>query len=239
MTWSDYVTFLVHEGRKVIVDPQPQIEEQIVRNLFLGPVLGVALNQRGLHLFHASVVRLAGNAVAILAPKGWGKSTLAAILHSRGHTVLCDDIAALEQGKQQPLIQPGFPMLKLWADTVRAIGHNPEEYPRLHPQLEKHIYDLGSGFSSTPQPLRAVLVMQPGDKPIVVPLSGKEALFQILPHWYGTLYNGDLLPIFGSQNHLRECALLAKHVPVYGLRLPRSLTGAQKAAQFLETLDWL
>ncbi|MCA1992897.1 MAG: hypothetical protein LDL41_12810, partial [Coleofasciculus sp. S288] len=68
--------FLVQGGREIVIDPEPGIDEAVLRPLILGPILSVVLRQRGLLVLHASSFADKGEAVAFIAESGWGKSTL-------------------------------------------------------------------------------------------------------------------------------------------------------------------
>ncbi|MBN2627394.1 MAG: hypothetical protein JXA95_12070, partial [Spirochaetales bacterium] len=41
-----------------------------------------------------------------------------------------------------------------------------------------------------------------------------------MPHWYGSLFGGDLLPILGKDRLFDECSRLARNIPVYTLIRP-------------------
>jgi hypothetical protein len=61
----------------------------------LGPVLGLLLRLRGITCLHASAVTLGDRVAAFAGSEGAGKSTTAAALAQRGHSVISDDIVAL------------------------------------------------------------------------------------------------------------------------------------------------
>src|SRR5262245_40200779 len=83
LSWHDAGVFLVRGGQEIIVDPLPGVNEAVIR-LFLTGALAMILHQRGVLVIHASVVAISGqSAVAFLGERGWGKSTMAAALHSQ------------------------------------------------------------------------------------------------------------------------------------------------------------
>src|SRR3954447_15177733 len=90
--WQGIGAFLVRGGCEIVVDPYPGVDERVLRLLVLGPVLAVLLHQRGRLLLHASAVAVDNEAVLFLGSAGWGKSTMAATLHARGHSLVTDDI---------------------------------------------------------------------------------------------------------------------------------------------------
>src|SRR5439155_11302653 len=120
----------------VIAHPTFGVHEVTLRLLLFGPVLAVLLHQRGRLVLHGSAVVLCGAAVGVLGASGWGKSTLAGLLHRRGHRFITDDVVAVdvEHGRT---VAPGIPELRLWPDTAAALGHDPDVLPPLHPRHQK------------------------------------------------------------------------------------------------------
>ena len=110
--YEEVGTFLVRGGREVVLEPAPGVEERTLRLFILGPALAVLLQQKGRLILHASAISIAGSAVALLGGPGWGKSTLAAAIHSRGHGMVADDVTAVQIETGSPMVFPGFPQLK-------------------------------------------------------------------------------------------------------------------------------
>lgn len=232
--WKDIGTFLVRNGREIIIDPAPGVKEPVLRSIVLGAPLGVLLHQRGLSIFHASAIAFREDAVAFMAHKGHGKSTIAAALNVRKHNLVTDDIMAFEEKNGQLLVSPGFPQLKLWPDSVEAIGESLEGLPLLRPSLEKRVRQISQGFALKPLPLRCVFVLCGSQKLEIVRLQPKDSLLKILPHWYGALFQGELLKIFGLDNHLHQCVNLVQKVPVFLLKGPPSLPALPNVARMVE-----
>jgi hypothetical protein len=231
-------TFLVRGGHEIIVDPASRVEERALRRFILGPALSVLLHQKGLLVFHASVIAFASGAVAFAARKGGGKSTMAAALHVRGHGMVADDIMALDAVGDCLMVRPGFPQVKLWPDAVEAIGEDPASLPRLGPDLEKRVRPVSQGFAVHPLPLRCVFVCSVGQELEIVPLRSAEALLSVMPHWYGALFRGALLPILGLETHFRQCAHLVENIPVYHLQRPHSLAALPDVTRIVEEYLW-
>jgi hypothetical protein len=196
--------------------------------------LGVLLYQRGLTLFHASVVALNGGAVAFLASKGWGKSTMAAYFHNLGRCLLADDILAINLVDDIPMVFPGFPQLKLWPDSMTAIGQPPESFPRLRSDLDKRNYRVTNGYSADPIPLRCIYLLDYGLELTLERVQAGQAVLDLLPHWYCVRFGKDALKSLGHSIHFLQCARLATHVPVYRLKRPPSLAALPEMAELIE-----
>jgi hypothetical protein len=155
----------------------------------LGPVLGFALRLRGVTCLHASVVAVGGQAIAIAGPAGAGKSTAAACLSAMGHAVLSDDIAALTDRDGAMHVQPAYPQIRLWPDSVTMLYGTPDALPPLTPTWDKRALALTEHgtFNHQPLPLRAVyLLAEPRDhaEPAIENVGGAERLMVLLANTY-------------------------------------------------------
>jgi hypothetical protein len=236
LRWDPVGSFLVRAGNEILFDPAPGVEEPLLRLPLLGAVMAVLLHQRGFLVLHASAVRVDGEAVLFLGGKGWGKSTLAAALHARGHVLIADDVVALQLPiGETPMAVPGFPHCKLWPDAVAGVmGRDPDELPRLHSRSEKRSYTLSQLPSGGPEPLRRVYVLAQGERPETERLPPLEVLPFLLGHTYVARFGSQLLHGDGAAAHLRQCARVAATVPSYWLRRPRSLAVLPDLARTIE-----
>lgn len=83
----------------------------------LGRVLALALHAEGWLSLHGSAVALAEGAVAFLAPKGNGKSTLAFALMRAGAALMTDDTVVIDSGSP-PTVRPGVQSVRLFRDSA-------------------------------------------------------------------------------------------------------------------------
>lgn len=112
--------FRIDGGRAMTVDLDESCSERNLRLFLLGSALGVLIHQRGLFPLHANAVVIDGVAVAFTGHSGAGKSTLAAWFSAAGHTVLTDDVCIIGlDSAGRPIVYPGLPRVKLWADAAR------------------------------------------------------------------------------------------------------------------------
>ncbi len=165
---SVYATFVVNrDGSRVRVTWTEAIPFQDVTTYFLGPVLGCILRLRRITCLHAGVVAVGEQALAIIGPKGAGKSATVAALALRGYAVLSDDIAPLVVDDRAFLVQPGYPRLRLWPSAIEALPSlTADDLPRVLSSAEKRYLDLtldGDAarwrFRRDPHPLAAVYVL--------------------------------------------------------------------------------
>jgi len=152
--------FLVRGGREVCVQPVDGGEEADARAIPSSTLQGVIYHQRGFFPLHASTVSSGGRAIAIAAPSGTGKSTLAAALVARGFSVIGDDICVIRTGSDRdPLALPTYPKLRLWSDAMEALGLDPKCWPTALGGKGKYLVDDMAEFSSEPVPLGDVVTL--------------------------------------------------------------------------------
>ena len=83
----------------------------------LGRVLALALHASGWLSLHGSAVAMAEGAVAFLAPKGNGKSTLAFALMRAGAALMTDDTVVIGSGSPA-IVRPGVQSVRLFQDSA-------------------------------------------------------------------------------------------------------------------------
>jgi hypothetical protein len=87
-----------------------------------GSLLAHVLAAQGLLVLHASAVELGGEALAIVGPSGWGKSTLAALFCGAGAQLVADDALRVDVSGSRATCFPGSRRLRLRAASA-SLGH--------------------------------------------------------------------------------------------------------------------
>ena len=232
--WENVGAFLVRDGREIVVEPFPGVEQQIIRLPLLGVVMAMLLHQRGYLVLHSSAVALNGGAVLFLGGKGWGKSTIAATLHKQGCGFISDDVTALDfEATRRPIVLPAFPQLKLWPDAVASLGEDPEALPRLYSQIEKRHRRVANGFSHRPVALEQIFVLSSGPHVKFERLGPQEAMLELVRNLYVARFGRQVLQR-GEATRFLQCAEVVRNTPVHRLRRPTSLPLAASVARLVE-----
>lgn len=161
----------------------------------LGPILGYALRARGITCLHASVVAADGTAFALVGNARAGKSTTAAAFAQLRYPVMSDDIAVLCEIDGRFHVQPAYPQLRLWPDSVeRLFGSRDALLPLTpqYPQWDKRYLSLATDgehpFIDRPLPLRVVYLLgarEASDSaPRIETLTPRERLLQLISNTY-------------------------------------------------------
>ncbi|MBE9005965.1 serine kinase [Fortiea sp. LEGE XX443] len=222
---------LLKDGNEIVLDPNPGVDEAMIRTFLLGVIICVLLRQRGLLVLHASSVVINNSAVAFMADSGFGKSTLAECFHAHGYSILTDDVLAIQANKQQPLVIPGFPQIKLWPDAAASFGHLPDSLPLLHSQTVKRVHRLQDGFFKKAVPLKKIYVLAGGTHPEIIPLEPKQSFGELIRH--SREMQALTAPEF-LKEHFRQCTSVVQQVPIYSLRRQRSLAALPELVKLVE-----
>ena len=216
LRYADDTEFIVGAtGREIrAIAPDASTLEDTATYL-LGPIIGFAMRLRGVTCLHASVVAVGDHGIALAGPAGAGKSTTAACFAAMGHSVLADDIAALVQHDEIVHVQPAYPQLRLWPDSVAMLYGTPDALPRLTPTWDKRALALSprGAFAQHSLPLRAVYLLgEQRDRPATVfdEVVGAQCFLALL----GNTYVGYLLDATMRQHEFESLARLVATVPV-------------------------
>ena len=190
--YSDGVRFAVdRHGRDVWGDWPENYTLEDACTYLLGPVIGFVLRLLGVTCLHASAVGVGEHAIALVGSPGAGKSTTAAAFAICGFSVISDDLAALADDGGDFLVQPGYPRVNLWPDSVRALFGSAEALPRITPTWDKHYVALGTnglGFAAKPLPLGAIYLLGEREDalaaPMVEEMAGGDALAALVANTY-------------------------------------------------------
>ncbi len=237
LIWINGVArYLVSGGSEILVQCEPDVPESDVRALLLCSPVGALLHQRGLLPLHGSAIATSRGAVVFVGNSGRGKSSLAAHFRERGFQILADDIAVITFDQAgRPLVQPGLPQFKLWPHALRELGKDPENLPRLRPELEKRTLAFRDSFCRRALPLVRIYALQSDNRIGDIRLESQPVLSRIRLLLEQT-YRAQFLPGLGQQTtHFQSLSRVAAAVPV--IRAIRPDDGKFRLAEFGDVLN--
>jgi hypothetical protein len=202
LCYADGTQFLVdNSGTRVWATwPGDTLTIEDTATYLLGPIMGFVLLLRGHVSLHASAVEIADSAVAFVGPAGAGKSTTAAAFAALGYRVLAEDVVTLRELDDSFIVQPGYPCIRLWPDSVSALYGIGADLPKLTPTWDKRFLSLTERpyvFQNDPLPLSAIYILsartEDSDAPSVQSMSKSEALMSLVSNTYVTyLMNAEM-----------------------------------------------
>jgi hypothetical protein len=232
MYWDGFGAVRIVDGREIRVDRVAGVDDGFYRQVVQNIAFGVILHQRGIFTLHGSAVALPGGAVGLVGCKGAGKSTAAGSLLAAGHDLVADDLLAVDLSSNPPAIQPGIPNVKLWPESLHALGEDPTALPALFEATEKRIHDRTDRFVDAPQPLRRIYVLAfAGEEPRIEPLPPRAALIELIQHSYALRFLGNR---GATSAHFEQARRLARRGIVARLSRPRSLDALAEVTRMIE-----
>ena len=211
--------FFVRDGREICIQPLAAVAEEAIRLYLLSGCLAILLHQRRLFVLHCSGVATERGAVLFAGKSGTGKSTMVSAFLERGYKIVADDMLALtfdDQGRVVAL--PGFPQVKLWADSAKALGRSTDGLRRVTAADDKFIAPERERFSSDPAPLHAIYDLRVGEvaTPSLEPLAHTPRFHILLDH---TWQKATLTGLGVREWHFQTAARIA--ALTYAARLTR------------------
>jgi len=231
LVWDGIGVIKIQNGCEIIVDPEEGVEEGVLHQAIQGTAFGLLLHQRGLFPLHASAVLIDDQAVAFAGKAGRGKSTLASVFHSRGYPLISDDITAVAMKGRSLLTAPGFPMIKLWPDSMATYGDPADKHYPLHAGTEKILIPKVNGFVHSPHPLKRIYILEKDNPEGIDTMPSHKALLEVIKNCYCSKL---IQASIGAQAHMRNSARLVNHTKVYYLNIHWSLQDLSDVVQMIE-----
>lgn len=233
-------SFFIAAGGDIKYQASPGVGEGLLRHLLLNQVLPRYLAHTGELLLHASAVTLpGGKTIAFLGDSGYGKSTLASYCHLQGAHLVDDDCILLRCGDRGVSISGGVPTLRLYPDSLCALGHDSTGFAPYMDDSSKQQMRLPTTAvaASGPRHLDALFLLCAPPLPSVQcevrveAVAGQVALMPIL----SSVFNLDPAdPQVISRTFASVAQTLDSGLPVYSLYYPREHAALPRVLQELQ-----
>lgn len=221
------VDYYLYQDR-IVAHPLNPTYDYLVEIQFLGHVLSIWLESKAIPMLHASAVFVNGRAQVFLASNKGGKSSLAASLMQAGHPMLTDDILPIGVESDGRIIgRPGYPQMRLWPEQAAHFLGGYRDLEIVHPAFDKRRVPVGAEglgcFHDRAAPLGCLWLPElrgDGSEIAVEPVSPRGVLMRLLAE----AFVAPFVEALGWQSRrLETLARVARDVPAYRLRYPRSM----------------
>lgn len=224
-TYTDTGVFDISDGgRDLVWYPAAGAPLDLARIDVMGRVMAGALHLGGLLCLHGSAVALGAGSCGIgfLAPKHYGKSTLAFAMTQRGAQLLTDDTLPVEFTHPVRL-RPGVHSVRLWTDSAERLASD-----RIGTGREyggKHIVDWlpKDRIADQAVPLSAIYVLNPPTEQ-TLPAFVRRARVSDVPAAMALVRHAKIGALLGKSEApvlFERAVATARAVPVYELDFVR------------------
>ena len=221
--------FILTQGKEVWIQPSVEKNLNQIRLYILGTILTVLMYQRSSLILHGSAVEIGNQVIGVIAPSGGGKSSTAAALFRRGHRLLSDDAIAITRHHNGYSVNPGYPRLKISEIMATHLNCDGLEIIDRHPLSDEVSFDARPQFADRALPLKQIYVLGIDDNCGIIPISEKEALFNMMTN---------SLPTMWMQHHnpeqFQQCTEFIKVIPFYQLNRSENLADMDQLITMLE-----
>jgi len=214
--------YYVIDGTRIIIERSSESADHEVLLFLMGSAMGALLHQRNILPLHGSAIDIGEKGVIFLGPSSIGKSTIAAGFQKKGYPLLADDVCAVTAlNGCIPEIIPGFPRLKLWADTLKKLKEDKNELNRvrLDQDFEKYFFPFQK-TSSERIPVQSVfqLATTNTDEFQITQIQGQEKIDPIIDHTYRPNF---LEGLGDKKKHFKQCAAVAGKASMFTVTRPQ------------------
>ena len=221
------------ERHTVWVSPVKRVDEAIIEHLLLDQVLPRILAHLGELAAHCSAVAAGHGAAIFLGRTGWGKSTLAGLMHRQGCALLSDDCVLLRPQSGRVVAVPTYRSMRLWAESLEQL------FPSAEPSAgssdaKRRLRVSGDGGEGMPRQVDAIYVLNdPGEDRQTIsiePISPAALCLALIRNTFRL----DVAARAEAATFLELCAAVARSVPAFALNYPRQF---EEAPALIRTLS--
>ncbi len=214
--------YYVAKGSDIIIERNPKAADYEIILFLMGSAMGALLHQRNILPLHGSSIDIGGKGVIFVGPSSIGKSTIAAGFQKKGYPLLADDVCAVTAlNGSIPQIIPGFPWLKLWADTLERLEEDKKRLKRVRfdHDFEKYFFP----FHNTNKqlvPVKSIFSLETTntDEFKITPIKGGKKVNPIIDNTYRS---GFLEGLGGKKEHFKQCAAVAGKASIFNVIRPK------------------
>jgi hypothetical protein len=230
--------YKIQEGKRILVTPKENYDENKLRLFLLGSCMGTLLIQRAVLPLHGSAIDIEGRAFALVGRSGAGKSTLASAFLQRGYRLLTDDVIPVSMSRDGiSYVTPAFPQQKLWMDSLNNLGMNSKDYLPIIQSLPKFAIPVPELFSERALPLAGIIEIVNSDDEDSG-LSRVEDMVRLQTLYTHTYRSKLLQPLGLMEWHFNQIIKLAGSVEMFRLVRPASgLTPSDMTSLILNSIQ--
>ncbi len=166
--WDTVGTYSIERQNQVVCKGYQGCETDYFLQPFYSVVPSALLTLHGCYTLHANSILIDGVPVVLAGAKGAGKSTIScALLQRKDHSLIADDVTAIDPDQSVIQFRSGAPVLKLWKSTCKLLDIGDRHLKQINPEIEKYYYHINNSasesiFHCSPSRLPIIFFLQSG-----------------------------------------------------------------------------
>ncbi|MEL7198553.1 MAG: serine kinase [Pseudomonadota bacterium] len=238
MAWPEVAGFRFVDDQTIWAEKPEATTDRMLAFPLLGPVMAWALNSIGLFVLHASTVQVNGRTIAFLGDKLAGKSTTAAAFVRAGHSLVTDDLLAIEMTKgKRPMCRPAFPQVKLEDKAAKSvIIDGADAQPLVMEGFPKRQHRLETMVTSATSIDCLVRLERGGNEPVFEALPTPQAIDCLARFSYMPRFASAPWTKADDHKHFSHCVGLADQSLVGRLQVPDDLERLDETVDLVANL---
>ena len=233
--WLDNIAgYYVQNGTTISIQKADDSTMKEVRLFMTGLIFSALLQQRGIFALHGSTVKRGNEAFLICGNSGAGKSTLTREFLNDNYQLLSDDISVVSEQDGTIFVQPAFPFIKLWKDSMEHLEMDELSGAKLREQMDKYGFSLKDEFYSEALPVKNIFILTPHNKPEYKreQLKGIEKFNTLKDHTYRFQFISNTTRPF----HFELINKIAAQIPVHRITRPQAPINTADLKDVIEEL---
>ena len=131
--------------------------------------------------------------------------------------MITDDLVPVICDGEEVQVSPGYPRIKLWADSVKSVGLDWESLPRISKFIDKRSYQCFNNFHTNPVNLSRIYILEENPTIEIKSLKLREAFIELTKN----TYLGKYLQATGqTAEYFQQCNTMISTIPVLSLKRP-------------------
>lgn len=160
---KDIGYYYITDKNTLVVQRLEGVSDEDITIYLLGFCFGFLISLHENFALHGSAVKINDESCVIfVGESGAGKSTTAAKFVTKGCKLIADDVCLITfDNKNQPLVHPAYPQIKLWEDSAENLNLEKTDLKTVSDNWKKLRVPVGNVFESQTIPLKAIYYLEP------------------------------------------------------------------------------
>ena len=174
--------FEFYEGNRIVISNISTINNNFYHSLLNFP-MACLMQQRGYMPLHASVISYKDNVIMFPGISRSGKSSLAALLLSKGAKLITEDIAVIYFLDSTPVALPSYPLIKISSEIAKILNLSDRFVSKLDKNnSDRDVFSMHDSFCNKPKEIDYLIFPKwvKKNKNVLIKKNSSESMREVL-----------------------------------------------------------